>query len=68
LIAPRPLLVESGERDNIFPIAGSCASFQRVKKMYEVFSVPDNTAQEVFDGPHGFSGKLGLPFLAKHLS
>src|SRR5437870_655454 len=65
LIAPRPLFVESGERDNIFPIAASRASFQRVKKMYEVFGVPGNTAQEVFDGPHGFSGKMGLPFLAK---
>jgi dienelactone hydrolase len=67
LIAPRPLFVESGERDNIFPIAASRASFQRVKNMYDVFGVPGNTAQEVFDGPHGFSGKLGLPFLAKHL-
>lgn len=67
LIAPRPLFVESGERDTIFPIAASRASFQRVQKMYQVFGVPANTAQEVFDGPHGFSGKLGLPFLAKHL-
>ncbi len=67
LICPRPLFVESGERDNIFPIAASRESFQRVKKMYEVFGVPGNIGQEVFDGPHGFSGKLGLPFLAKHL-
>jgi dienelactone hydrolase len=67
LIAPRPLFAESGERDDIFPIAASRESFQRVKKMYEVFGVPGNTGQEVFDGPHGFSGKLGLPFLAKHL-
>jgi fermentation-respiration switch protein FrsA (DUF1100 family) len=67
LIPPRPLFVESGERDNIFPIAASRESFQRVKKMYEIFGVPGNTGQEVFDGLHGFSGKLGLPFLAKHL-
>ena len=67
LIPPRPLFVESGERDDIFPIAASRDSFQRVKKMYEVFGVAGNTGQEVFDGPHGFSGKQGLPFLAKHL-
>src|ERR1019366_860268 len=67
LVPPRPLFVESGERDNIFPIAASRDSFQRVQKMYEIFGVPGNTGQEVFDGPHGFSGKLGLPFLAKHL-
>jgi dienelactone hydrolase len=68
LVAPRPMFAESGERDNIFPIAASRASFERVKKMYEVFGVPENTGQEVIDGPHGFSGKLGLPFLAKHLA
>jgi dienelactone hydrolase len=68
LIAPRPLWVESGERDNIFPIAASRASFAKVKNIYEVFGAADMTGQEVFEGPHGFSGKLGLPFLAKHLS
>ena len=37
LIAPRPLFVESGEKDNIFPIAASNASFERVKKVYAAF-------------------------------
>ena len=67
LIAPRPLFVESGERDNIFPIAASRASFARVKKIYEVFDAAAMTEQETFDGPHSFWGKRGLPFLAKHL-
>jgi len=68
LIAPRPLFVESGERDNIFPIAASRASFDRVKKVYEIFDAAAMTEQETFDGPHSFWGKRGLPFLAKHLS
>jgi hypothetical protein len=68
LIAPRPLFVESGEKDNIFPIAASRASFERVKKVYEVFDAAAFTEQETFDGPHSFWGKRGLPFLAKHLS
>ena len=67
LIAPRPLFVESGERDNIFPIAASRASFKRVKKVYETFDAAAMTEQETFDGPHSFWGKRGLPFLAKHL-
>jgi hypothetical protein len=67
LIAPRPLFVESGERDNIFPIAASRASFARVKKVYDVFGAGALTEQETFDGPHSFWGKRGLPFLAKHL-
>jgi dienelactone hydrolase len=67
LIAPRPLFAESGERDDIFPVAASRASFARVKKIYEAFGAAENTEQEVFDGPHSFWGKRGLPFLAKHL-
>jgi hypothetical protein len=67
LIAPRPMLAESGLRDDIFPIAASRASFERVKKVYEVFGAERAIDHEVFDGPHSFSGKRGLPFLAKHL-
>jgi hypothetical protein len=68
LIAPRPLFVESGERDDIFPIAASRASFERVKKVYQAFDSGELTEQETFDGPHSFWGKRGLPFLAKHLA
>ena len=68
LIAPRAFFAESGERDNIFPVAASRASFDRVRRMYEILGAPDQVGQEVFDGPHTFSGKLGLPFLRKHLS
>ena len=68
LVAPRPLFAESGERDNIFPIAASRASFARVKHVYEVFGAGALTAHETFDGPHSFWGKQGLPFLAEHLS
>ena len=68
LIAPRPLFAESGERDNIFPIAASRSSFAKVKAAYEVFGAGDVVEHEVFDGPHSFWGKRGIPFLAKHLA
>ena len=68
LIAPRPLFVESGEKDNIFPIAASRESFARVKKVYEVFGAGGAVEQETFDGPHTFWGVKGVPFLARHLS
>jgi dienelactone hydrolase len=68
LIAPRPLFAESGERDTIFPIAASRASFAKVKAVYEVFGAGDVVEHEVFDGPHSFWGKRGIPFLAKHLA
>ena len=68
LIAPRPLFVESGTKDDIFPIEASKASFARVKKVYGVFGAADNARQEVFEGEHSFHGVQGLPFLAKHLA
>jgi len=67
LIAPRPLFVESGEKDTIFPIAASKASFERIRNVYSVFDAASLAEQETFDGPHSFWGKRGLPFLAKQL-
>jgi dienelactone hydrolase len=68
LIAPRPLFAESGERDPIFPIAASRASFDRVKKVYDVFGAGNVIANETFDDVHSFHGVAGLPFLKKHLA
>jgi dienelactone hydrolase len=68
LIAPRPLFVESGERDHIFPIQASIASFRRVKEIYQVFGVPELAQQEVFPEAHSFWGKQGIPFLVRHLA
>lgn len=67
LIAPRPLFVESGDKDNIFPIAASKSSFERVQKVYAAFDAAPLAEQEIFDGPHSFWGKRGFPFLAKNL-
>jgi dienelactone hydrolase len=68
LIAPRPLFVESGEKDHIFPIKASIESFQRVRDIYTVFGAADRVEQEVFPEAHSFWGQRGIPFLAKHLS
>jgi hypothetical protein len=61
------LFVESGDKDNIFPVEASRASFERVKNVYELFGKGELAEQEVFPGEHSFHGKGGLPFLAKHL-
>jgi len=68
LIAPRPFISEAGQRDKIFPLAASVASFQRVKAVYDVFGAADLAEQATFDLPHEFSGAKGIPFMARHLS
>jgi dienelactone hydrolase len=67
LIAPRPLFAESGERDNIFPIAAAKESFAKVRQVYDVFGAADQTGHEAFPGEHVFWGREGLPFSARHL-
>jgi hypothetical protein len=68
LIAPRPMFVESGERDNIFPIRASIESFNAVREIYRIFNAADLVEQEVFPGEHSFWGRRGIPFLARHLT
>jgi len=67
LIAPRPLFVESGERDPIFPVQASVASFGEVREIYKVFGADDRIEQEVFPDVHTFWGRRGIPFLVRHL-
>jgi dienelactone hydrolase len=68
LIAPRPLFVESGIKDDIFPLAASKSSFARVQRVYEVFDALPLARQQVFNDVNSFCGTEGLPFLAKHLA
>jgi len=68
LIAPRPLFVESGERDNIFPIAASLESFNNVRGVYKTFDAIDQIEHEVFAGEHSFWGRRGIPFVVRHLA
>ena len=68
LIAPRPLFVESGEHDRIFPIRASVESFGEVRKIYGIFGAPNRVEHEVFPDEHLFWGKRGIPFLAQHLN
>jgi dienelactone hydrolase len=67
LIAPRPLFVESGEKDNIFPIRASIESFGHVRDIYRVFGAAERVEQEVFPDEHSFWGRRGIPFVARHL-
>jgi dienelactone hydrolase len=67
LIAPRPLFVESGERDRIFPLDASVESFRAVREIYRVFEAEDRIEQEVFPDEHIFWGRRGIPFVARHL-
>ena len=68
LIAPRPFFVESGEKDPIFPLAGSREAFNAVHRVYEIFGSPELCKREEFPAEHEFHGAGGLEFLRAHLA
>lgn len=67
LIAPRPLFIESGARDPIFPVAATRAAFVKAQAIYRVFDAEDRVGMEIFDDEHVFHGVQAFPFLKAHL-
>ena len=67
LIAPRPLLIESGTRDEGFKIESVEKAYGRLKKAYEAYGVPERLAHDVFDGGHQFHGKLAYEWFDRWL-
>jgi dienelactone hydrolase len=68
LIAPRPLLVESGTRDPIFPIDAVRFSVERARRVYTIFQAPDEIESDIFEGRHQISGRRAYDFLWEKLS
>ena len=67
LIAPRPMLVESGSHDGIFPRQAVERSVERARQVYQVFG-SQALETDYFEGRHQISGKLAYEFLRKALS
>jgi hypothetical protein len=67
LIAPRPLLVESGTRDEIFPIAGVRRSVTSARRAWSAFGAADRLQTDYFEGRHRINGTKAYAFLEAHL-
>ena len=50
LVAPRPLLVQSGDQDILFPVATAAEALSRVRPLYERVDAGDRLAHDVFVG------------------
>ena len=68
LIAPRPLLVEAGSHDPIFPLTGVQKAVERTKAVYGVFAAQDRLETDYFEGRHRINGKRAYDFLREHLA
>jgi dienelactone hydrolase len=68
LIAPRPMLVEAGTHDPIFPIAGVKESIERAQAVYQRFGAQDGIETDYFEGRHQISGRRAYDFLWEKLA
>ena len=66
-VAPRPLLVESGTDDVIFPVDAARREMEKVQAVYAALGAPDRVEHDVFDGGHRFNGEQAYPFLERFL-
>lgn len=67
LIAPRPLLIESGTLDPIFPIGAAQKAFAKLEKIYEVLGVRERLDKDFFEGQHEISGEKAYDWFVKWL-
>jgi len=67
LVAPRPLLIENGRDDPLFPVAASEAALARLRPHYERCRAGDRLVHDAFDGEHQWHGDEAYPFLDRWL-
>lgn len=67
LIAPRPLLVESGVNDTCFKFDSAREAHKQLKRIYEAAGAKDRLELDIFLGEHSFSGKKAFSFFDKYL-
>jgi dienelactone hydrolase len=67
LIGPAPLLVETGEWDFGFPIAGVRKSFGRLAAAYKTMGAGDRVKLHIFDDGHRWDGAAAWPWFHRFL-
>ncbi|RKY65234.1 MAG: hypothetical protein DRP99_00550 [Candidatus Latescibacterota bacterium] len=67
LIAPRPFCAVNGREDPIFPIEATKEAYEKLRKVYEVFGVPERCELYVGDGGHRYYKDGAWSFIRKWL-
>jgi dienelactone hydrolase len=63
LVAPRPLLIESGTDDDLFPVPVAKAEVGKLRAVYASLGTSDRLVHDVFEGGHGWHGVEAYRFL-----
>jgi len=71
LIAPRPLLVETGTADPLNGASGLAnvqSQMRIIRRAYRLLGAADRIRHDVFEGGHRWHGVEALPWMKRHLS
>ena len=68
LIAPRPMLVEAGNKDCIFPLKAVKHSVAKARRIFNLFGAGADFETDYFEGRHQISGARAYDFLWKKLT
>ncbi|MBB6733966.1 alpha/beta hydrolase family protein [Cohnella zeiphila] len=67
LIAPRPLLIESGEADAGFPLYGALKAIGRLEDVYRAAGAEASLFKDIHPGKHEISGAVAFDWLQDRL-
>lgn len=67
LLAPRPLLVDIGSRDECFRLESAMECFRRVEKIYQSTNAAENLQLDLHSGGHAWGGNKTAAFFGKYL-
>lgn len=68
LLTPRPLFIESGINDTVFPINHAKEALETINEIYRRFNVVNQIDQHFFDGKHEICGDKSYNWLLKNLA
>lgn len=67
LIAPRPLFIEAGDGDHLFPLEKTVEVVDRLKQIYHSFGAQEAVTYHLFKGGHEVNGDQSFNWLIKQL-
>ncbi len=70
LVAPRPLLLSNSDRDGIFPLDGVIRTYEKARKIYELYGAGTKLGLYMTPGPHKDTQELqtgAFRWLNQHL-
>lgn len=68
LIAPRPLFIESGDEDRVFPASAAKTAYERLAQIYETLGAGGNLGADFFAGGHEIGTGVAFDWLEQMLA